>query len=236
VNTTVATIRGELRAYLAVPDGDGPWPGVVLIHDILGMSDDLRAHADRFAANGYVALAPDLYSTGRGKLGCLKETLGALRSGQGRAFDDIDAARRTLAERPDATGKVGVIGYCMGGGFALLAAIRSPFAASSVNYGDVPPDDALAGACPIVGSFGGEDRHPKPGTAARLAAALDALGIDNDVKEYPGVGHSFLNDHKLMGSPLLGPIARVGFRAGYDRDAAEDAWARIFAFFSRHLG
>src|SRR5207248_11265116 len=105
------------------------------------------------------------------------------------------------------------------------------FSASSVNYGQVP-DDAeaiLAGACPIVGSFGGRDRMPPPGTAARLARTLESLGVDHDVKEYPGVGHSFMNDHgRLM------TIARV-FGVGYDPAAAEDAWARILAFFARHL-
>lgn len=233
--TTYRSPHGGLRAYLAVPAGTGPWPGVVLIHDALGMSDDLRAHADRFAAHGYIALAPDLYSWGRRKLGCLKTTFGALRSGQGRAFDDIDAARAALVARDDCTGRVGVIGYCMGGGFALMAAIRQDFTASSVNYGQVPEDVGLDGACPIVGSFGGRDRLPPPGTAARLARGLDALAIDNDIKEYAGVGHSFLNDHQSRLMPVLGPIARLAFRAGYDPVAAEDAWTRIFSFFDRHV-
>lgn len=120
----------------------------------------------------------------------------------------------------------------MGGGFALLtAAPRYGFGASSVNYGRVP-DDAeavLAGACPIVGSFGGRDRMPPPGTAARLGRTLESLGIDHDVKEYPTAGHSFLNDH----GPLMAPLRVLGL--GYDAPAAEDAWSRILAFFDRHL-
>jgi len=234
--TTYAGPHGQLRAYLAVPSRAAPWPGVVLIHDALGMTTDLRNHADRFAANGYLALAPDLYSWGS-KLSCLKSTFGALRAGHGRAFDDIEAARSALSDREDCTGKVGVIGYCMGGGFALLCAPRFAFGASSVNYGDVPKDaeDVLAGACPIVGSFGGIDRMPKPGTAARLARALDALGVDHDVKEYPGVGHSFLNDHQSRLTPILGPVLEKVGHMAYNREAAEDAWRRILAFFDRHL-
>ena len=234
--TTYAGPHGELRTYLSVPPGPGPWPGVVLVHDILGMTTDLRNHADRFAANGYLALAPDLYSWGR-KLSCLKSTFAALRARHGRAFDDIEAARVALSDRQDCTGRVGVIGYCMGGGFALLCAPRFGFDASSVNYGDVPQDaeDVLAGTCPIVGSFGGMDRMPKPGTGARLARTLETLGVDHDVKEYPGVGHSFLNDHQSRLSPIVGPVlAKVG-HVGYDREAAEDAWGRILAFFGKHL-
>jgi carboxymethylenebutenolidase len=228
-----ASPHGHLRGYLARPEGQGPWPGVVLIHDAFGMTRDLRAHADRFAASGFLGFAPDLYSWGR-KIGCIRATFANLRARSGRAFDDIEAARAWLAAREDCTGRIGVIGYCMGGGVALLAAAPDRhFNASSVNYGTVP-DDAetiLAGACPIVGSFGGRDRMPPPGTAARLAATLDSLGVPNDTKEYPGVGHSFMNDHGGLMT-----ITRVLFGLGYDADAAEDAWGRILAFFGKHLG
>jgi carboxymethylenebutenolidase len=109
---------------------------VVVIQDALGLSDDIREQADRLAAAGYLALAPDLYS-GRG-LRCVLATLRASRSGEGSAYADIEAARRHLVEREDCTGRVGVIGFCMGGGFALLSAPRYDFAAASVNYGEVP--------------------------------------------------------------------------------------------------
>ena len=229
-SVTYASPHGEMRAHLARPEGDGPSPGVVLVHDAFGTTRDFRRHADRFAANGYVALAPDLYSWG-GRIGCIRATFAALSVGRGRAFDDIDAARAWLAAREDCTGRIGVIGYCMGGGFALLLATPAHgFGASSVNYGQVPKDaeTILAGACPIVGSFGGRDR-PLRGSATRLDRTLTTLGIDHDVKEYPEAGHSFMNDYgramalfKVMG-------------LGYDAGASEDAWRRILAFFGRHL-
>src|ERR1051326_9585670 len=113
-DVTYTSPHGELRAYLALPAGQGPWPGVVLIHDAFGMTRDLRAHADRFAADGFAALAPDLYTWGR-KIGCIRATMANLGARSGRAFDDIDAARQWLAARGDCTGRVGVVGYCMGG-------------------------------------------------------------------------------------------------------------------------
>ena len=221
----------DLRAYLATPIGEGPWPGVVVIQDVTGLSDDIRGQADRLAAAGYLALAPDLYS-GRG-LRCVLATMAASRSGKGAAYDDIEAARRWLAERDDCTARVGVIGFCMGGGFALLSAARSDFDAASVNYGEVPNDAStrLAGACPIVASFGARDRTLR-GRAARLEDALSELGIEHDVKEYPDAAHSFLN--RINAGPILGRgLAIAGF--SYHHSSAEDAWRRILAFFDDYL-
>jgi carboxymethylenebutenolidase len=221
----------ELGGYLALPVGGGPWPGVVVVHDAAGLSDDIREQADRLAAAGYLAFAPDLYS--RPRLRCVLAMLSAYRSGEGEAYDDIEAARCWLAERDDCTGRIGVIGFCMGGGFALMSAVRSDFDAASVNYGEVPKDASarLAGACPIVASFGARDVTLR-GRAERLERALDELGIVHDVKEYPDAGHSFLN--RINAGPVLGTVLAVT-RFNHHHPSAEDAWRRILSFFDEHL-
>ena len=230
-NLSYPAASGELRAYLAVPRGNGPWPGVVVIQDAFGLTDDIREQADRLAAGGYLAFAPDLYS-GRG-VRCVIATLKQSRSGYGPAYEDIEAARQWLVARDDCTGRVGIIGFCMGGGFALLSAPRYDFAAASVNYGEVPKDavERLRGTCPIVGSYGRRDRSLR-GRPERLRAALTELNVPHDVKEYPDAGHSFMN--RFNTGPLLVPLVRV---AGFDyhHPSAEDAWRRIFAFFDDHL-
>jgi len=226
---TYAAASGTLGAYLARPDGAGPWPGVVVIQDALGMGDDIRAQADRLAAAGYLAFAPDLYS-GRG-LKCVVATLAASRSGKGPAYQDIEAARRWLVDQEDCTGRIGIIGFCMGGGFALLSAPQLDFAAAAVNYGEVPKETArLAGACPVVGSYGRRDRA-MPKRAARLERALTELGVRHDVKEYPEAGHSFMN--KIGGARTQRILHVTG--AAYHGPSAEDAWRRILAFFATEL-
>ncbi len=220
----------ELKAYLATPRGEGPWPGVVVIMDAFGLGDDIRQQADRLATAGYLAFAPDLYS-GRGPK-CVVATLKASRSGAGEAYENIEAARQWLLNRADCTGRIGIIGFCMGGGFALLSAPRYDFQAASVNYGEVPDDavQRLAGACPVVASYGARDRRLR-GHATKLESALQTLGVDHDVKEYPNAGHSFMN--RLSG-PALNPVLKF-IGVNYHHPSAEDSWRRILAFFDAHL-
>jgi carboxymethylenebutenolidase len=233
--TQLAATRGgsqPLRGYLASPPGTGPWPAVVMIHEIFGLDDVMRGHADRLAELGYLTLAVDLFTAG-GTARCLVSTMAAMLRGRGRAFADICAARDYLASSTDCTGKIGVIGFCIGGGFALLNA-SAGYDAAAVNYGQLPRhlDETLAGACPIVASYGGRDPSLR-GAAARLEAALDHAEVARDVKEYPAASHAFLNDTET-GPRFLRPLLRVA-GIGPEPDSAEDAWKRIERFFATHL-
>jgi carboxymethylenebutenolidase len=234
----MVTTRHELQlttgtpAMLVRPDGAGPWPGVVMIHEVFGVDDVLRRQADRLAAAGYLVLAPDLFSEG-GRIRCISAAMKALASGQGRAFELVEAARDHLRADDGCTGKVGVIGFCMGGGFALLMGNRE-FGASAVNYGMIPKDAdaALVGSCPLVGSYGARDRRLTR-DVPRLEQALTRLGVPHDLKVYPTAGHSFLNDAP-NGPRALRPLLKVA-HVGPDPLAAADAWLRIESFFREHL-
>ena len=179
--------------YLAVPDGDGPWPGVVVIHDIGGLSQDIRRACDRLAEARFLALAPNLVHPGR-RIRCVAAMMRALHRGAGAPVDEIVAARHELAAHPDCTGTVGSVGFCIGGGFCLLLAPQGVFDATAPNYGNWPPDVAsLSASCPVVASYGAGDPALK-GNAAQLEEILSDAGVPHDVREYPGVGHSFMND------------------------------------------
>jgi len=220
-----------LRGYLVRPEGAGPWPGVVLVHEIFGIDDVMRRQTERMARAGYLTLAIDLYSAGGAKR-CVISTMRSLFSGVGRPYTNIETARQWLLVQDDCTAKIGVVGFCMGGGFALICA--GDFDAAAVNYGQLPKnyEQVLAGACPIVGSYGAKDRSLQ-GAAAKLDDALAAAGVAHDVKEYRGAGHSFMNDAPVGPRPMR-PLLKIA-GMGPNPEAAADAWSRIEHFFLEHL-
>ncbi|GFG65382.1 hypothetical protein MKUB_28720 [Mycobacterium kubicae] len=219
---------GPIDALLDVPSGQGPWPGVVVVHDAVGYAPDNAAISRRIAQAGYVALTPNMYARG-GRARCIPRVMRELMTQRGRALDDIMAARDHLLGMPECTGRVGIAGFCMGGQFALVLSPNG-FGASAPFYGTPLPrhlSETLDGACPIVASFGTRDPLGI-GATKRLRAVTAAKNITADIKAYPGAGHSFAN--KLPGQPL---IRITGF--GYNEAATEDAWRRVFAFFGEHL-
>lgn len=226
-----------MPAYCAVPTAPPPWPGVVVIHDFTGMSEDLHRQAVWLAEEGFLAIAPDLYHWGS-RLSCLRTIMRDLGQRRGRSFDDVDAARRWLLDHHESTGEDGVIGFCMGGGYAIALAEGRGFDAASVNYGGCPSDaeEWLPDACPIVGSFGGSDTSPLGARAGRrLSRLLTEFEVPHDVKIYPGVGHGFMNNHDPGDQTLmLRFLARIsGTR--YDEVATVDARRRIIEFFNHYL-
>lgn len=222
----VPTPNGDIDALWETPEGPGPWPAVVLLHDAVGLTGDLRRNARRLADHGYLVIAPDLFSRGpRCVPGVFRDLL---FTGESRAVRDILAALRRIRDDSSCTGRVAVAGFCMGGGFALLTAphgfdAAAPFYPTSRgNYAEM-----LRGSCPIVASYGRLDPI-NIGRAHRLARVLDDYGVAHDVKTYSGVTHAFAN--RLPTDPVL----RVA-GLGYDEEATEDAWRRVFAFFDVHL-
>lgn len=220
----------SLTAAVAVPAGPGPHPGVVVLHEAFGLNNDMRRIAARFADEGYVALVPDLYSAGN-RVRCLSALLMGPHQEQSLAL--VEEARRGLAGREDTDERrIAVIGFCMGGGFALAFAARGGVKAASVNYGAVDKDRSkYEGLCPVVASYGGRDRLFVK-QAARLEEHLEALGVAHDMKVYPDVGHSFIS---YDNGPAWMMKVPSPMHAGYSEPEAEDAWKRILAFFAEHV-
>jgi carboxymethylenebutenolidase len=222
--TTRDLERTELKGggYLALPDGTGPHPGVVVIHEAYGLNDNIRDITRRFADRGYAALAVDLFS-GRNRAICMTRYMTGMLVGSVQRFGigDLKAALTHLAAMPEVDpDRIGAIGFCMGGGFAIAwACTDDRLKAIAPFYGANPrPLDAVARACPVVGSYPEKDFTANAGRA--LDKALDRHGIAHDVKIYPGARHSFFNDTGRS----------------FDRQAAEDSWSRVMAFFGEHLG
>jgi len=210
--------------YLAMPAAtEGKKPAIILIHEWWGVDDWIREQADRFAKQGYVAIAVDHY---RGKStndpGEAHELMRGLP--EDRALADMKAAFDYLAARPDVDAQhIGVIGWCMGGGYALALATNEPrLAATSINYGRLVTDaNAITKIhAEILGSFGAADRGIPPEDVKKFGGELTRYGKLGDIKIYEGAGHGFMNPNN---------------KEGDNAAAAEDAWKRIDQFFDRTL-
>lgn len=222
---TVSFKSGEdtVSAYVALPEGTGKHPAVIVIHEWYGLNDWVKEQAQKFAELGYVTLAADLY---RGKVAANPEEAHELMRGlpQDRGVRDLKAAFDYLAARPDVKpGQIGSDGWCMGGGYSIQFAVAEPrLAATVINYGALPTDAAAIAAirAPVLGNFGAEDRGIPPAAVKAFEAAMKAAGKSIDVKIYDGAGHAFENSNN---------------KDGYRPEAAKDAWGRTTAFLQAHL-
>jgi carboxymethylenebutenolidase len=216
---------------LTVPDGPdrAPAPALLMIYEALGMTEEMKRVARELAAEGYVVLIPDLFAAAGPKPLCVMRTMRTMMRGEGRALHDLENARRWLAARPEVDAdRIGAIGFCMGGSFALLLARTGLYKVSAPFY---PQAVDLPRACPVVASFGGRDRTTRS-FVDKLTTRLDELGEPHDVQVYPDAGHSFFTrTDGVMGR--LGP--HLPLRAQYHEPSARDAHRRILAFFREHL-
>jgi len=212
------------QALLYLPQGAGPHPALIVIHEWWGLNDWIKQEAAGYAAKGYVTLAVDLY---RGKAAADPEMAHELSRGlpQDQGVRDLTAAVAWLQSRKDVkSDRIGAVGWCMGGGYALQLAIASPsLRAVAINYGSLATDKAALGQihAAVLGNFGGQDRGIPPDAVHAFEAAMQSLGKPVDAKIYPLAGHAFEN-----------PNNASGFRPA---DAA-DALARIDSFLGSTLG
>lgn len=218
------TVNGrQTRGYLAKPGGNGPWPGVVVIQEWWGLNDNIRDTADRFARDGFLALAPDLYY---GETAA--EPDDARKLAMAMEWDDaltvIQSAINYLINldvvQPK---KIGIIGFCMGGGLAWHGAAKLEKLGAAVPcYGGGPemtPDEVAQINIPVLAIFGELDKGVSPEVARQRSAMMDAAGVRHETIIYPDAQHAFMNDQ----------------RPAYNPDATEDAWRRITAYFRETL-
>ncbi|HKM68316.1 MAG TPA: dienelactone hydrolase family protein [Candidatus Acidoferrum sp.] len=212
-----------VSSYLALPDGTGRHPAIIVIHEWWGLNDWVKEQAQKYAAQGYVALAVDLY---RGKVATNPDEAHILMRGlpDDRGMRDLEAAYAYLSSRPDVdTRKIGSVGWCMGGSWSIKLAVDQPrLAACVVNYGWLPSDPALIAKikAPVQGNFGADDQGIPPKDVKAFEAAMKADGKITDIKIYDGAGHAFQN-----------PTNKTGYRP----EAAADASQRISGFFQKYL-
>lgn len=207
--------------YLAHPTQPGKYPGVVVIQEWWGLEPHIQDVARRFAGEGYIALAPDLYHGKVAKEPSEAEKL-MMALNIEQAVREIISGVNYLKRLDRCSGKVGVVGFCMGGGLALLTALRSAGVSACVDfYGGIPDplDQVKHLECPLLGIFAEKDGWVTPTAVRQMEERLKAFGKPAQVHIYPGVDHAFFNDT----------------RSAYNAQAARDAWEKTLAFFRQHL-
>jgi carboxymethylenebutenolidase len=226
--TTVQYQSGKvgMSAFVAAPQTKEKRPAIVIVQEWWGLTEHIKDIAKRYAGEGYVAIAPDLYSRLGHALTIDASEAGRLMNTlkQEDGLTDLNATVAYLKSVPevDAT-RIGVTGFCMGGSYALMLPCVNPEIKAAVPfYGQVPnPDSPIQKlACPVLYLYGEDDGWITKADVQRLAAALKKYNKPGEIKTYPGAPHAFFRDN----DPSV-----------YRPDAAKDAWARTKAFFKQHL-
>ncbi|MFZ0803592.1 MAG: dienelactone hydrolase family protein [Terriglobales bacterium] len=222
---TVSYKSGDeaVQGVLYTPEGKGPFPGIIVIHEWWGLNDWVKDQATKLSDLGYVTLAIDLY---RGKVATTPDVAHEIMRGlpEDRAKRDLHAAFDYLASQPNVKkDRIGAIGWCMGGGFALDVALQEPtLRAVVINYGHLATDtDSLKAInASVLGLFGGQDRGITPDDVHKFEKSMNDLGKPVDVTIYSDAGHGFEN-----------PVNKDGYRP----DDTADAWQRTVKFFAATL-
>jgi carboxymethylenebutenolidase len=200
-----ANAKGVMDSFFAKPDGEGPFPGVIVIHEIFGLNDNIRQITREFAEQGYAALAVDLFSN-RNRAICMTQIFYGMlfRPLDNSMLADLNSAFNFLKQEQGVdANRIGAVGFCMGGAYALQMAVTAKgMKAASVFYGANPkPLDVVAQACPIMGSY------------------PDNYNVPHDIKIYDNTQHSFYSQQ----------------RTPFEVEASKDAWQRMLNFFGEHL-
>ncbi len=221
VSVPRANGKGTMESFFAKPEGTGAFPGLIVIHEIFGLNDNIRGIASRFAEQGYAALAVDLFSN-RNRVVCMMHIIHGMliRPLNNTMLSDLQSTMAFLRGQPGVdSNRTGVVGFCMGGGYALQMAVTTQgMKVASVFYGAAPkPLEAFVRSCPIVGSYPEKDFTVQG--ARQLDAVLEKNNIPHDIKFYENTQHSFFNQQ----------------RTPFEVEASKDAWQRMLSFFSEHL-
>lgn len=224
-NTAIPNDAGgqPTAAYVARPEGAGPFPTVIMLHEFWGLKPEIIGKADALAADGYVVVAPDMYR-GRSTGWLPRAIYLALTVPEEQVLDDLDPVFRWLQEQPEVDpDRIVVMGFCYGGGKALQYSLRnSAVAGTGVFYGSLESDPAILRRLPgpVLGIFGAEDNAPSPQDVAYFEKGLQAARVDHEITIYEGVGHAFVTSMEAI---------RQGGPQG-------EAWAQFTAWLQRIVG
>ncbi len=214
---------GSIPGYLAKPEGEGPWPALFVIQEWWGLDAQTKSIADRFAAEGYLAFAPDLFHGEAAALGDADKAMELVQKYGPTAPDELEQAFESLQKHPQSSGRIGSVGFCFGGRMSLMLGIRRPLDAVCTFYGGGMQtifDQLHRLRAPVLGLFGDKDQSIPVGTVGQFDKLLDEIGVEHEVVVYPHSGHAFFRDS----DPSV-----------YRPEAARDAWERVKEFFGKRL-